>query len=58
MNKFATPLLILGAAFLVFAIWRNPGVAAQDVGNLAGSFGSWLQEVVAKIAEFFSNLGS
>ncbi len=58
MNKLVTPLLLFGAAFLVFAIWRNPAVAAQDVGNLAGSVGSWLQDVVSKIAEFFSNLGS
>ena len=58
MNKLLVPFLVFSAAFLVFAIWRNPAIAASDVGNLAGSFGSWLQDVVAKIAEFFSNLGS
>jgi len=58
MNKLMTPLLFLGAAFLVFAIWRNPATAAADVGNLAGSIGSWLQDAISRIAEFFSNLGS
>ncbi len=58
MNKYVQLVLVLGAGFLVFAIWRDPATAAQDVGDLVGSLASWVQDVVAKLADFFSNLGS
>jgi len=43
---------------MVLAIWRNPAVAAQDVGNLLGNIGSFLQEALGKVSEFVGNLGS
>jgi hypothetical protein len=58
MNNKLMPVLLLAGGFMVLAIWRNPAVAAQDVGNLLGNVGSFLQEVLAKLAEFFGNLGS
>jgi hypothetical protein len=58
MNNKMMPVLLLAGGFMVLAIWRNPAVAAQDVGNLLGNVGSFLQEVLAKLAEFFGNLGS
>lgn len=58
MNNKMMPVLLLAGGFMVLAIWRNPAVAAQDVGHLLGNVGSFLQEVLAKLAEFFGNLGS
>ncbi len=58
MNKYVQVVLMLGAGFLVFAIWRDPATAAQDIGDLVGIVASWLQDVLAKLADFFSNLGS
>lgn len=58
MNNKMMPVLILAGGFMVLAIWRNPAVAAQDVGNLLGNVGSFLQEAVGKLAEFLGNLGS
>ena len=58
MNKNMQLVLLLAGAFMVFAIWRNPATAAQDVGDLIGAMASFLQDVIAKFADFFSNLGS
>lgn len=58
MNNKLMPVLLLAGGFMVLAIWRNPAVAAQDVGHLLGNIGSFLQEVVAKLSEFLGNLGS
>ncbi len=58
MNKALQGVLLLGGLFLVFALWRDPAGTAQTVGDLLGSIGSWLQDVIAKLADFFSNLGS
>lgn len=58
MNNKMMPVLLLAGGFMVLAIWRNPAVAAQDVGNLLGNIGSFLQEVIGKLAEFLGNLGS
>lgn len=58
MNKKLQPVLLLAAGFMVLAIWRNPAVAAQDVGNVLGNVGEFLQEVLAKIAEFLGSFGS
>ena len=57
MSKKLQPVLLLAAGFMVLAIWRNPAVAAQDVGAVLGNVGSFLQDVLAKIAEFLGNLG-
>lgn len=57
MSKKLQPVLLLAAGFMVLAIWRNPDVAAQDVGAVLGNVGSFLQDVLAKIAEFLGNLG-
>jgi hypothetical protein len=58
MNNKLMPVLMLAGGFMVLAIWRNPAVAAQDVGHLLGNVGSFLQEAVGKVAEFLGNLGS
>lgn len=58
MNNKLMPVLLLAGGFMVFAIWRNPAVAAQDVGNLIGNLASLAQEAVGKLAEFLGNLGS
>jgi hypothetical protein len=58
MNNKLMPVLLLAGGFMVLAIWRNPAVAAQDVGHLLGNVGSFLQEAVSKLAEFLGNLGS
>jgi hypothetical protein len=57
VNKLL-PVLLLAAGFMVLAIWRDPAVAAQDVGNLLGNVGDFLQEVLAKVADFFGSFGS
>jgi len=57
MSKKLQPVLLLAAGFMVLAIWRNPAVAAQDVGSLLGNVGNFLQDALAKIAEFLGNLG-
>jgi hypothetical protein len=58
MNKKLQPVLLLAAGFMVLAIWRNPSVAAQDIGDLLGSIGGFLQEVLSKVAEFLGSFGS
>lgn len=58
MNNKMMPVLLLAGGFMVFAIWRNPAVAAQDVGTLIGNLASLAQEAVGKLAEFLGNLGS
>ena len=58
MNKLMMPLMLLAGGFLVLAIWRNPAVAAQDVASLLGTIGSFLQDVLAKVAEFLGSFGS
>ena len=58
MNKYVQVVLMLGAGFLVFAIWRDPATAAQDVGELVGAIASWLQDGRAKLADFFTTLGA
>ncbi len=58
MNKKLQPVLLLAAGFTVLAIWRNPSVAAQDVGHVLGNVGGFLQEALGKIAEFLGSFGS
>jgi hypothetical protein len=57
VNKLL-PVLLLGAGFMVLAIWRDPAVAAQDVGSLLGTIGGFVQEVLSKIADFVGSFGS
>jgi len=57
MNKKLQPVLLLAAGFTVLAIWRDPAVAAQDVGHVLGNVGGFLQEVLGKVAEFFGGFG-
>ena len=57
MNKKLQPVLLLGAGVLILAIWRNPAVAAEDVGSVVGNVWELLQQALARIAEFFGNLG-
>lgn len=56
-NKLMPVFLLVGAVFVV-ALWRNPAVAAQDVGEVLGSVGGWIQDAVAKLAEFVGSFGS
>lgn len=57
MNKKLQPVLLLGVGVLILAIWRNPAVAAEDVGSVLGNVWEFLQDVIARVAEFFGNLG-
>lgn len=57
MNKKLQPVLLLGAGVLILAIWRNPAVAAQDVGTVVGNIWEFLRDVISKVAEFLVNLG-
>lgn len=58
MNKKLQPVFLLAAGFTVLAIWRDPSVAAQDVGHVLGNIGGFLQEVLSKVAEFLGSFGS
>lgn len=57
MKKVAQPMLALAVGFLILAIWRSPATAAGDVTHVLGNVGSFLQEVLAKIAEFLGSFG-
>ena len=57
MKKMAQPLAVLAVGFLVLAIWRSPATAAADVSHVLGNVGTFLQEVLAKIAEFLGSFG-
>jgi hypothetical protein len=57
MNKIALPIVGLAVGLLVLAIWRSPATAAADVTDVLGNVGSFLQEVLAKIAEFLGSFG-
>ena len=58
MNNKMMPVLLLAGGFMVFVVWRNPAVAADDFGNLVGNLASLAQEAVGKIADFVGSLGS
>jgi hypothetical protein len=58
MNNKLMPILLLAGGFFILAMWRNPAVAAQDVGTVLGNVGTWLQDAIGKAAEFLVNLGS
>jgi 16S rRNA G966 N2-methylase RsmD len=58
MNNKMMPVLLLGGAFAMFIIWRNPAVAGQDMSDLVGGVGTLVQEAVSKIADFVGSLGS
>jgi hypothetical protein len=47
----------LAVGFLILAIWRSPATAAGDVTHVLGNVGSFLQEVLAKVAEFLGSFG-
>ncbi len=57
MKKVAQPVGMLAIGFLVLAIWRSPATAAADVGHVLGNVGTFLQEVLAKLAEFLGSFG-
>lgn len=57
MKKVAQPLAVLAVGFLVLAIWRSPATAAADVTHVLGNVGGFLQEVLAKVAEFLGSFG-
>jgi hypothetical protein len=50
-------VVVLVAGFMVLAVWRNPAVAAQDVGTVVGNVATFLQDVIQRLAEFVGNLG-
>jgi hypothetical protein len=57
-NKMVQVLLFIAGGFMILAIWRNPAVAADDVGSLLGNVGTFLQDAIDRVAEFIGNLGS
>lgn len=57
MKKMAQPVAVLAVGFLVLAIWRSPATAAADVTHVLGNVGTFLQEVLSKVAEFLGSFG-
>ncbi|HNJ70572.1 MAG TPA: hypothetical protein PKX97_15050, partial [Microthrixaceae bacterium] len=57
MKKVAQPLMALAVGFLILAIWRSPATAAADVTHILGNVGTFLQEVLSKVAEFLGSFG-
>jgi hypothetical protein len=57
MKKLAQPAAMLAVGFLVLAVWRSPATAAADVSHVLGNVGNFLQEVLAKVAEFLGSFG-
>jgi hypothetical protein len=58
MKKLAQPAAMLAVGFLVLAIWRSPATAATDIGHVLAIIGTFLQEVLAKLAEFLGSFGT
>ena len=48
---------MLAVGFLVLAVWRSPATAAADVSHVLGNVGTFLQEVLTKVAEFLGSFG-
>jgi hypothetical protein len=57
MKKLAQPAAMLAVGFLVLAVWRSPATAAADVSHVLGNVGTFLQEVLTKVAEFLGSFG-
>jgi hypothetical protein len=57
MKKLAQPAAMLAVGFLVLAVWRSPATAAADVSHVLGNVGTFLQEVLSKVAEFLGSFG-
>jgi hypothetical protein len=57
MKMMAQSVAVLAVGFLILAIWRSPATAAADVGHVLGNVGTFLQEVLAKLAEFLGSFG-
>lgn len=57
MNNKLLPILLVAGGFFAFAIWRNPVLAAQDMSDLTGNVAGFLQDAVARVAEFLGSLG-
>lgn len=57
MKKVAQPVILLAVGLLILAIWRSPAAAADDVATVLGNVGTFLQEVVGKVAEFLGSFG-
>ena len=57
MKKLAQPAAMLAVGFLVLAVWRSPATAAADIGHVLANVGTFLQEVLAKLAEFLGSFG-
>ncbi len=57
MKNVAQGVAVLAVGLLVLAIWRSPATAAADVTHVLGNVGTFLQEVLAKVAEFLGSFG-
>jgi hypothetical protein len=57
MKKIAQPVLLVAGAVLVLTIWRSPATAASDVTIALGNIGTFLQEVVSRVADFLASFG-
>jgi hypothetical protein len=58
MKKAAQPVILLAVGLLILAIWRSPATAADDVTTVLGNIGTFLQEILAKVAEFLGSFGN
>jgi hypothetical protein len=46
----------LTIAFVILFIWNSPEVAGVAIGDFLGDVGSFFQDMIDKIAEFFTSL--
>jgi hypothetical protein len=49
-------LVYLTIAFVLVAIWNNPTATGQAVGDFFGALGSWLLDLLNKLATFVQSL--
>jgi hypothetical protein len=49
-------IIYLSVAFIVLAIWRDPGGSASTAGDFLGSVGGFLTDVIDKSLTFLKGL--
>mgnify|MGYP001827049117 CR=1 FL=1 len=54
MNRIVQITAVLAASVVVVALWRSPGNAAGDVGEVIGWAAGLLQEAIGRFADFIS----
>ena len=54
MNRIVQLIALLAVSVVVVAIWRTPGGAAADVGEVIGWAAGLVQEAFVRFADFLS----